>query len=35
MDTLWTPMSASIPEVSGADGRELAPQLRRALEENG
>ena len=32
LDTVWTPRSASIPEVAGADGSELAPQLRRALE---
>lgn len=31
-DTLWTPQSRTIPEVSGADGRELAPRLQEALD---
>jgi len=32
-DTQWTPVSSSIPEVTGGDGSELAPQLRRVLAE--
>ncbi len=32
IDTLWTPLTAAIPEVSGADGRELGPALREALD---
>lgn len=32
MDTIWTPQSRSVPEISGADGTELAPRLRDALQ---
>lgn len=31
-DTMWTPVSASVPEVEGADGTELAPRLREVLK---
>ena len=32
IDTMWTPMTKGVPEVSGADGTELAPRLRRVLD---
>lgn len=32
MDTIWTPMSRSIPEISGGNGTEIAPRLRRVLD---